>query len=472
MDQETQASSVEPSLLSPRSIGARRPVRGAFLLFAALAFAAAALLGHPRHARAQDDTNAPPPPADGEWAGDATDALSEPPPDEPAPAPAPAPDSGDAYDKGYEDGKRAAQAEQPAGPAMSDFHGSLDQTGQWVSTPDYGNVWQPSVSYGWRPYTVGRWAWTIRGWTWVSDEPWGWATYHYGRWVQLGSVWAWIPGRVWGPAWVAWRWGGGYAGWAPLGPRGGVYWRDPTWWVLIEQRHFLEPVHRHYLQPDRVGVVFPQVHPIRPVQGTVRGPVARAVGAAAGRQIVPLRIEQVGTPGQTTSSTHVTGEAVRIFAPRTQPIVHPARPPERSGQPAPGVPAGQTQARPAWTPLHPDGTRPHPAPHESQPHAPPPHAAPLHTQPAPPGTAPAPAPGPAPGPRAGTPVHAEPLVPGTQPVHFGGVPVQGFNHPPAAPHPHPAEPPRAQPHAETHPAQPSPPPAKPHEAPKPKEKDK
>ena len=456
MDPISLTSSVEPSLRSRSSAGARRPARGAFLLFAALAFAAAALLGHPRPARAQDD-QAPPPPEGDEWAGDATDGLNDAPPDEPAPAPVA---TDDGYEKGYEDGQRDALAAQPAGPAMSDFHGSLDQTGQWVSTPQYGTVWQPSVSYGWRPYTLGRWAWTIRGWTWVSDEPWGWACYHYGRWVQLDSAWAWIPGRVWGPAWVAWRWGGGYAGWAPLGPRGGVYWRDSAWWVMVEQRHFLEPIHRHQLPVERVGMIFPQAHPIRPVQGMIRGPVARAVGAATGRPIVPLRIEHVGSPGQATSSTHVTGEAIHVFAPRTHPIVRPAQPPERSGQPAPG--GGRPQARPAWTPLHPEGTGSHPAQQEPQPHTRPPHAAP-QAQPV--------QPGPAPAPRTGTPVHAEPLVPGTKPVHFGGVPVQGFNHPHPAQQPlRPAEPPHAQPHAEQHPAQQSPPVVKPHEAPKPKEK--
>jgi hypothetical protein len=72
----------------------------------------------------------------------------------------------------------------------------------------------------WRPYSDGYWAYTDVGWTWVSYEDFGWATYHYGRWIRLrGRGWVWVPGRDWGPAWVSWRTGGDYVGWAPLPPR-------------------------------------------------------------------------------------------------------------------------------------------------------------------------------------------------------------------------------------------------------------
>ena len=65
----------------------------------------------------------------------------------------------------------------------------------------------------------GHWVYSDAGWTWVSDEPWGWATYHYGRWVNLdGTGWCWVPGYTWAPAWVSWRYGDGYCGWAPLPP--------------------------------------------------------------------------------------------------------------------------------------------------------------------------------------------------------------------------------------------------------------
>ena len=46
----------------------------------------------------------------------------------------------------------------------------LDSYGTWSSEPEYGNVWQPSMSYvsnDWAPYRYGRWIWvTPWGWTW------------------------------------------------------------------------------------------------------------------------------------------------------------------------------------------------------------------------------------------------------------------------------------------------------------------
>ena len=109
--------------------------------------------------------------------------------------------------------------------AYQDFRDALAPHGSWVSTAEYGQVWIPStavVGADFTPYyTGGRWNYTDYGWTWVSDYRWGWAPFHYGRWHMIGNYgWGWIPGRVWGPAWVHWRMGGGYVGWAPLPPRG------------------------------------------------------------------------------------------------------------------------------------------------------------------------------------------------------------------------------------------------------------
>ena len=108
-------------------------------------------------------------------------------------------------------------------PASYDtFYTKLEPYGAWFETSDYGYVWQPNEaerSRSWRPYTNGRWFYTDAGWTWNSDEPFGWATCHYGRWARLRSVgWVWIPGDEWAPAWVSWRKGNDYVGWAPLPP--------------------------------------------------------------------------------------------------------------------------------------------------------------------------------------------------------------------------------------------------------------
>jgi len=134
---------------------------------------------------------------------------------------------------------RSASAARETGDDESGyniFYTKLESYGDWRETSDYGYVWQPreaQSSRNWHPYTEGRWVYTDAGWTWVSDEPFGWATYHYGRWANLGDYgWVWFPGEDldWGPAWVSWRTGGDYIGWAPLPPRGPgvVYENNPS----------------------------------------------------------------------------------------------------------------------------------------------------------------------------------------------------------------------------------------------------
>lgn len=125
----------------------------------------------------------------------------------------------------------------------------LDQYGRWDTSPEYGQVWQPTtVDPGWAPYTYGRWVWSGPwGWSWLDYSPWGWAPYHYGRWVYMNTGWWWAPGPVlpyvpYAPALVGFYgagwgggWGGGWSigfgvnpwiGWVPLG------WGEPCipWW--------------------------------------------------------------------------------------------------------------------------------------------------------------------------------------------------------------------------------------------------
>ena len=100
------------------------------------------------------------------------------------------------------------------------FYDDLSPYGDWVEMPDYGWSFAPRVDRDWRPYTRGQWIWTDDGWYWDSDEDFGWAAYHYGRWVNDRYYgWIWVPGTEWAPAWVSWRHGNGYTGWAPLPPR-------------------------------------------------------------------------------------------------------------------------------------------------------------------------------------------------------------------------------------------------------------
>ncbi|HXO26936.1 MAG TPA: DUF6600 domain-containing protein, partial [Thermoanaerobaculia bacterium] len=143
----------------------------------------------------------------------------------------------------------------PGTASISYFHQQLSPYGRWVDRVGYGQVWVPYVAAGWRPYTTGHWVYTDQGWAWVADESWGWAPFHYGRWFYADGGWGWVPGTVWAPAWVAWRNGGGYVGWAALPPAvgfsfgvgvvfGGVDLNvaiAPAYYSFVSERAILEP---------------------------------------------------------------------------------------------------------------------------------------------------------------------------------------------------------------------------------------
>jgi len=162
---------------------------------------------------AQDDMGvpAPPPPSQQD-----SPYIMYPDPGAPAPDQQAPPDQQGAPDQ--QGGPDQATGDQPA--TFQTFYDNLAPQGTWIQSSDYGYVWQPAVNDpDWAPYTAGHWVYSDAGWTWVTDEPWGWATYHYGRWVNLnGTGWCWVPGYTWAPAWVSWRYGSGYCGWAPLPP--------------------------------------------------------------------------------------------------------------------------------------------------------------------------------------------------------------------------------------------------------------
>jgi hypothetical protein len=140
------------------------------------------------------------------------------------------------------------------------FYSSLSPHGEWIAIDGGVYAWRPMrLEVGWRPYTVGHWVWTDDGWYWVSDKPWGWATYHYGRWYYDDFYgWIWIPGYDWAPAWVEWRYGGDYIGWAPLGPYAlfsvnlglfyRTHWVTPySYWSFIDCRYVTHPYMHRYI---------------------------------------------------------------------------------------------------------------------------------------------------------------------------------------------------------------------------------
>jgi len=168
------------------------------------------------------------------------------------------------------------QAEARVDVSVDFFYDNIGADGNWVEVADYGYCWQPSVAMSnshWRPYSDGYWAYTDVGWTWVSYEDFGWATYHYGRWTRLRDRgWFWVPGREWGPAWVSWRTGGDYVGWAPLPPRGRgeVDYDDrpisgqvdvdydigPDYYNFVDVRYIGEPVLRERIVQPSLNITY------------------------------------------------------------------------------------------------------------------------------------------------------------------------------------------------------------------------
>jgi hypothetical protein len=135
-----------------------------------------------------------------------------------------------------------AEAQPGVSISYQTFYNELAPYGRWINTPQYGSVWTPYVDAGFQPYaTNGYWEVTEYGNTWVSDYDWGWAPFHYGRWSYDDyNGWFWIPGYEWGPSWVSWRSGGGYYGWAPMGPgiNINVSVNIPSfWWVFVPQQY-------------------------------------------------------------------------------------------------------------------------------------------------------------------------------------------------------------------------------------------
>ena len=143
---------------------------------------------------------------------------------------------------------------QPFGRVSLDlFYDELSPYGYWEQDRQFGDIWFPArVPRDFRPYgTNGYWTMTEYGNTWVSGYDWGWATFHYGRWVYTDyNGWGWIPGYEWGPAWVDWRTGGGYYGWAPMAPvmnvRVAVAMPINLWVFLPTRRIYDHRIHRYW----------------------------------------------------------------------------------------------------------------------------------------------------------------------------------------------------------------------------------
>jgi hypothetical protein len=216
--------------------------------------------------------------------------------------------------------------------------------GSWIEVGNYGYCWQPDIAASdssWRPYADGYWAYTDEGWTWVSYEDFGWATYHYGRWVRLADYgWVWRPGYEWGPAWVSWRFGGGYAGWAPLPPETEMVYESrpltghldvefdigPGYYNFVDVRYIGEPVLRSRIVDVNQNVTYinqtVNVTNITYKNKTVYnyGPDLTVVNQYSSRPIQKLKLERqanvdFSVAAKSGGLTKVQGNALVVAAP-------------------------------------------------------------------------------------------------------------------------------------------------------------
>jgi hypothetical protein len=240
----------------------------------------------------------------------------------------------------------ARRAKADAEVSVDFFYNNLSG-GSWIEVGDYGYGWQPDVAVSdsdWRPYSDGYWAYTDVGWTWVSYEDFGWATYHYGRWARLADYgWVWFPGSDldWGPAWVSWRTGGDYVGWAPLPPRGpGIAYEGqpiggrvdiefdigPAYYNFVDVRYIGEPVLRSRIVAASENVTYinqtVNVTNITYENNVVYnyGPDYNVVSARSSRPIQRLHLEREGNVDVTAAAksgglTKVQGDRLVVGAP-------------------------------------------------------------------------------------------------------------------------------------------------------------
>jgi len=157
-------------------------------------------------------------------------------------------------EQGYAEDPNAAQqqpAEDPNYGTQTIDDGQIDATldayGTWQEDEDYGRIWVPNateVGVDFTPYeTGGSWVYSDSGYMFDCDAySWGWLPFHYGRWGWFDGYWGWVPGYNWGPAWVDWRYGGGYVGWRPIAPE----WRNGEHWNVRDHRHQAQVMDSHW----------------------------------------------------------------------------------------------------------------------------------------------------------------------------------------------------------------------------------
>lgn len=191
------------------------------------------------------------------------------------------------------------------------FYDELSPHGRWIDYPEYGYVWAPNLGRDFQPYsTAGHWVWSDEyEWIWVSDYSWGWAPFHYGRWFHDPFYgWMWVPGYEWSPAWVSWRTGGDYYGWAPIRPGisisigFGNYNPPANYWCFAPRRYIgSRHINRYYVDRGRNITIINNTTIINNYGHRrnvfVNGPRRHDAERYAGN-IRPVRFRDTDRPGQ------------------------------------------------------------------------------------------------------------------------------------------------------------------------------
>ncbi len=202
------------------------------------------------------------------------------------------------------------------------FYDELEPYGRWYDDPQYGNVWSPDVARDFQPYsTDGHWIVTEYGNTWVSDYNWGWAPFHYGRWeFNDYNGWFWIPDYEWAPAWVAWRSGRGYYGWAPLGygMHINININIPVRrWIFVPERYIMHSrVYDYCVRRPQIVHIYRHTGYIDNYYDRVRGryvcgPRVYDLERSTRNRVIVHRVYDDNRPGR----TRVDDRTVRIYRP-------------------------------------------------------------------------------------------------------------------------------------------------------------
>lgn len=252
--------------------------------------------------------------------------------------------------------------------SYQNFYDQLAPYGQWVNDPAFGDVFVPNVPMGFRPYASdGYWAMTDQGNMWMSNEPWAWACYHYGRWTYNGYYgWIWIPGYQWAPSWVSWRYGGGYCGWAPMGPGynvGGVYNYPDNYWVFVTPDYLYRPNVYEYYGHEAPGIYLGRTSYITETYGGgggryYYGPSREMIERETHQPIQVYHIASASRPGV----AQIGGNQLTVYRPAVNQAsaayAHPANVIHTDGHPIGRSPepvsAAHQNARPEFHQQHPE----------------------------------------------------------------------------------------------------------------------